>query len=341
MLEQRQIVGMLKAVAEPTRLRILQLLRTGELSVKDLTRILGQSQPRISRHLKLMAEAGVIERNRDGSWAYFQLAEKGAGGRLVHAILDGVDPADAVLQRDGKRAEAVKREREAAAQDYFRTHAAEWDRIRAMHVAETDVENAVLAALGSGPFDLLADIGTGTGRMLELTAGHYRRGLGFDLNHTMLAYARSKLEAAGLNASVRHGDLYDLPLGDGEANAVVMHQVLHFLAEPQQAIREAARVLAPGGRLVIADFAPHDLEFLRETYAHERLGFAPGQVSEWLAAAGLVNVAVESLAPLAGAEGDKLTVLLWSADRPPSASTATIENGSVRAVHARPDKVEA
>lgn len=340
MLEQRQIVGMLKAVAEPTRLRILLLLQAGELNVKDVTRILGQSQPRISRHLKLMAEAGLIERNRDGSWAYFQLAEKGAEGRFLRSILAEVNVADPTLLRDSNRAATVKREREAAAQDYFRMHAAEWDRIRSMYVAEDEVEAAVLAALGPGPFELLADIGTGTGRMLELLAGRYRRGVGFDLNHTMLAYARSKLEAAGLPASVKHGDLYDLPLQDGEANAVVMHQVLHFLGEPAQAIREAARVLAPGGRLVIADFAPHDLEFLRETFAHERLGFAPAQVSEWLTAAGLEQVAVESLAPPASAAGEKLTVLLWSADRAP-ASDRTNVTENIHAARVLQTKVEA
>jgi ArsR family transcriptional regulator len=208
-----------------------------------------------------------------------------------------------------------------------------------LHVAEGEVEAAMLDALGSGPFDLLTDIGTGTGRMLELMAGRYRRAVGFDLNHTMLAYARSKLESAGLPASVRHGDLYDLPLVDGEANAVVMHQVLHFLAEPAQAIREAVRVLAPGGRLVIADFAPHELEFLRESHAHERLGFAPATVNEWLVAAGLTNVKVRSLAPAAGATGDKLTVLLWSADRPASGGASSARDK--REMSAQPVNVEA
>lgn len=337
MLDQRSVVAMLKAAAEPTRLRILMLLRAGELNVKDLTRILGQSQPRISRHLKLMAEAGLIERNRDGSWAYFQLAEQGTEGQLLRSLLDCVDVADATLSRDAKRAESAKRDREAVAQDYFRMHAAEWDRIRALHIAEADVEAAVLDVLELGPFDLLVDLGTGTGRMLELCVGRYTRAVGFDVNPTMLAYARSKLAVAGLTqASVRHGDLYDVTLVDGAAEAVIMHQVLHFLTEPAQSIREAARVLGPGGRLVIADFAPHNLEFLRETYAHERLGFASAQIAEWLEAAGLINVTSRVLPPPASAADDKLTVTLWTGDRP---RVAPIERPRPEA--ARHSKVEA
>ena len=143
MLDQRSVVAMLKALAEPTRLRILVLLAGSELNVKDLTRILGQSQPRISRHLKLMAEAGLIDRHRDGSWAYFQLVETGPGGSLLRGLLDTIDRGDQALARDATRADAVKREREAAAQDYFREHAAEWDRIRALHITEGEVETAL------------------------------------------------------------------------------------------------------------------------------------------------------------------------------------------------------
>lgn len=323
MLDQRTVVAMLKAVAEPTRLRLLVLLAEGELNVKDLTRILGQSQPRISRHLKLMTEAGLIERNADGSWAYFQIAERGPHGHLVSGILEAIDRADPVFERDRKRADTVKRERENAAQDYFRAHAADWDRIRALHVTEGEVEGALKQALGKGPFRLLVDLGTGTGRMLDLLADRYERGMGFDINHTMLDYARSKLDHAGLtHATLRHGDLYDVGLADGSADAVVMHQVLHFLAEPLPAIREAARLLSPGGVLAIVDFAPHGMEFLREDFAHERLGFASEQVAEWMEEAGLEQVAARELAPT-GADSDvKLTVVVWTARLPVGPQTS-------------------
>ncbi|HEU0157798.1 MAG TPA: metalloregulator ArsR/SmtB family transcription factor, partial [Hyphomicrobiaceae bacterium] len=255
-LSQQMCVNVLKAMAEPTRLRVLALLAYGELNVKDLTRVLGQSQPRISRHLKLLCEAGLVERAPEGSWVYFRLSEQPMGSGLPHLVLSEVDANDPVLLRDRARAEALRAEREAIAQAYFQAHAKEWDTIRALHVAEASVEAAIAAALEGEPLGFLIDLGTGTGRMLELLAARYRRGLGIDRSPAMLAYARAKLERAKLaHAQVRQGDIYDLPLGDGLADVVLMHQVMHFLGDPPQAIREAARVLRPGGRLLIVDFA--------------------------------------------------------------------------------------
>ncbi|MGD9670690.1 MAG: ArsR/SmtB family transcription factor [Hyphomicrobiaceae bacterium] len=322
--DSRDLVAALKAAAEPTRLRILKLLSAGELNVKDLTLILGQSQPRISRHLKLLNEAGLIDRFREGSWVYFYVADGTRGGQLVRRILDTVDTADAVLMRDQERARVVKREREAAAQAFFEAHAADWDEIRAFHVAEAEVEAAILEMLGSGPFDLLVDLGTGTGRILELLGDRYAQGLGIDLNQAMLAYARSKLSRAGLEkAQVRHGDLYNLGVEDSAASAVVMHQVLHFLSDPARAIAEAARVLAPGGKLLIVDFAPHALEELRERFAHERLGFATQQIEDWMRAAGLTPGRMRTLSPPAAEVADRLTVSIWIAEKSSAAGKAS------------------
>ena len=316
------VVSALKAMAEPTRLRLLVLLASGELSVKDLTGILGQSQPRISRHLKLLAEAGLVERTPEGSWVYFRLAEGGEGGSLARLLFDAVDPADPILTRDRRRAEALRAERERAAQAYFEAHAGEWDRIRALYVAEAEVEAAIGDVLGPGPFDFFVDLGTGTGRMLELFRDRYRRGLGIDLSPAMLAYARVRLERGeGSRTQVRQGDIYDLPLADRSVDAVVMHQVLHFLADPQSAVQEAARVLAPGGRLLIVDFAPHELEFLRAQFAHERLGFATQQVAQWVADCGLQLRQTRELAPDHGGAAE-LTVSVWLAERPGPADAA-------------------
>jgi len=317
-LSNGQALAALRGAGEATRLRILALLARAELNVKDLTQILAQSQPRISRHLKLMAEAGLITRFREGSWVFFRATDSGPEGALTQAIVDSLDPSDLTLARDQARAEAVQTARGEAAQTYFKAHAAEWDSIRALHVAESQVEAAMDEALGEGPFDLLVDLGTGTGRILELFGPRAGKALGFDLNHDMLAYARTKLERGGLsNAQVRHGDLYNVPLADEAADAVVLHQVLHFLDDPAAAVAEAARVLAPGGKLLVVDFAPHELEFLREQSAHRRLGFDRDQLGRLLKSASIKLECFRELSPNP-ADG-KLTVSLWLGLKPADA----------------------
>jgi DNA-binding transcriptional ArsR family regulator len=198
----------LKAAGEETRLRVLALLAEAELTVSDLTDILRQSQPRISRHLKLLVEAGLVERFREGTWAFFRLAEHGGGADVAHALLDRLNHADPVIARDRERLADVRAARAAAAQAYFREHAAEWDRIRNLHVADEAVEGAIRAALADKPFRSLLDLGTGTGRMLELFGPEIERGLGLDLSLDMLLLARDRLERAGLkHCSVRQGDI--------------------------------------------------------------------------------------------------------------------------------------
>jgi ubiquinone/menaquinone biosynthesis C-methylase UbiE/DNA-binding transcriptional ArsR family regulator len=301
----------LKAAGEDTRLRVLVLLAEAELTVSDLTQILRQSQPRISRHLKLMVEAGLIERFREGAWAFFRLAEHGATAELARALVARLDPSDPIALRDRERLSAVRRARAAAAQDYFRAHAAQWDRIRKLHVADEAVENAMREALAERPFNSLLDLGTGTGRMLELFSSGIVRGLGIDLSLDMLLLARARIERAGLrHCSVRQGDIYDLALPSGSFEVVVIHQVLHYLDDGARAIREAARTLAPAGRLLVVDFAPHDLEFLREEHAHRRLGFSAETVAQWMAAAGLDMTMHRSLSPEPSSDG-KIAVSLW------------------------------
>ncbi len=303
----------LKAAGEETRLRVLALLGEAELTVSELTDILRQSQPRISRHLKLLAEAGLVERFREGTWAFFRLAEQGGGATVARALLERLDPADPVMARDRERLADVRAARAAAAQAYFRAHAAEWDRIRKLHVPEAAVEEAIRAALAHKPFRSLLDLGTGTGRMLELFGPGIERGLGLDLSLEMLAIARDRLERTGLkHCSVRQGDLYDLPLGNDTFDVVILHQVLHFLDDGARAIKEASRVLRPGGRLLVVDFAPHEQEFLREQFAHRRLGFAPETVTQWMTASGLEPVMHRSLSPEPGSDGT-IAVCLWLA----------------------------
>ena len=307
----------LRAAAEPTRLRLLALCAEGELTVSELTEILGQSQPRVSRHLKLMVEAGLLERIREGTWAFYRLTGGDAGTRLGRRLVDMIPGDDAALALDRERLGAVKQARAGRAQAYFRKNAARWNQIRQLYVAEAEVEKALLEAMpmeGVGDF---LDIGTGTGRILELFGEEVERGLGIDLSREMLALARTNLERAGLgNCRVRHGDMYKLPVPSGSFDAAAIHQVLHYADDPAAAIAEAGRVLRQGGRLVIVDFAPHHLEFLRLEHAHRRLGFSDDEVKGWCRAAGLVPGGTVHL------PGDPLTVTIWTVrrSRPPSPS---------------------
>jgi len=304
------MIAALKAAGEATRLRVLALLGHAELSVKDLTAILGQSQPRISRHLKLLADAGLIDRYPEGAWVFYRLTESGPGAKLVRDLLALAEPADPVQARDRDRLAAIKHEHAETAHRYFAENAGEWDTIRALHVAEDRVEAAILKAVGGRHFGSLLDLGTGTGRMLELLAPLYDRAVGVDASPNMLAVARANLDRAGIaSAQVRLGDIYNLPLPRDAFDLVTIHQVLHYLDDPERALGEAARVLRPGGRMLIVDFAPHDLEFLREEHAHRRLGFAEDQVRQWVEARGL---ALDRVVDLPG-QRNKLKVTMWLA----------------------------
>lgn len=310
------VLGALRAAGEPTRLRLLALLAHAELNVTDLQEILGQSQPRISRHLKLMSGAGLIERHREGSWAFFRLAQDGHGAHLARGIIDKLSPEEPVLARDRERLAEVRASNADKAADYFRDHAKDWAKIRALHVEEEAVEAAIRELVGSRPVRALLDIGTGTGRILEVLAPQADRAVGVDLSVDMLSVARANIAKLGLtNVQFRQGDTYSLPVPQNSFDLVVIHQVLHFLDDPQRAIREAARALAPGGRLLVVDFAPHELEFLREAHAHRRLGFTIDAVTQWMKLAGLKPEVHDELKP-PGNIRDKLTVSLWLARDP-------------------------
>jgi DNA-binding transcriptional ArsR family regulator len=240
------LLACLRAAGEETRLRILALLAEGELSVSDLTEILGQSQPRISRHLKLLTEEGLIERYQEGAWAYFRLRQDGEPAIVVRQLLGAASPSDAVLQRDSERLATVKRVRAERAQDYFSRNASAWDELRRLHVSDEAVEGALLKLVGTTPIDSLLDLGTGTGRILQLLSGIYRRAIGVDASRDMLSVARANLDKAGLSrVELRQGDIYALPFARGSFDLVIVHQVLHFLDDP-------ARALPRGGGAALA-----------------------------------------------------------------------------------------
>jgi ubiquinone/menaquinone biosynthesis C-methylase UbiE/DNA-binding transcriptional ArsR family regulator len=304
------ILSAFKAAADGSRLRMLVLLAHAELAVTDLTRLLRQSQPRVSRHLKVLTDAGLIERHKEGAWVFYRLASVGVAGEVAHALslLAQRDGSD--IARDGERLTELMHERATAADAYFATNAASWDALRSMHVSEAEVERAMMAALVSRRPKSLLDIGTGTGRVLEVMAPHIERGMGIDVSREMLNMARVKLEQKQLShCQVRQGDMYDLPKDSGGFDAITFHQVLHYADDPRAAVLEAAKVLSPKGRILVVDFAPHEKEHLREEQAHRRLGFTDDQMLGWMREAGLNAAVLDHL------RGGDLTVTVWAADK--------------------------
>ena len=309
------LLDALRAAGEPTRLRLIALLRDGELTVGEIAEALNQSQPRVSRHLKLLADAGLIERMPEGTWVFYRLAHGGGAGRLLETLFALLPSAEGRLEGDRLRLEVIRGRRAKQAADYFRANARRWDRLGALHIDEGEIERVLLEILGKADIHDLLDIGTGTGRVLTLLGPRVGRGVGVDNSSAMLAIARAKLAEAGLrNCHVRHGEMYDLPWPAQSFDAVTIHHVLHFAERPAAVVAEAARVLRPEGRLVIVDFAPHGLEILRIDHAHRRLGFGEREVLDWLEEAGLEPGRVRHL------RGKALTVAIWDAQRPASGS---------------------
>ena len=303
----QSLAARFQALADPSRLRILALLRTMELAVGEIAQVLGQSQPRVSHHVRVLDEARLIERRKEGSWVYLGLAAAAAPDVLFALADQWLDSdTEALFASDAARLDSIRADRAEAARRYFEAHAATWDSVRSLHVAECEVEAAIAGALSDEPLGALLDIGTGTGRMLELFARQADGAIGVDRSSEMLRLARVKLDSAGIaGASLRQGDMYSLPLGDRSVDSILLHQVLHYAQAPGTAIAEAARVLRPGGRLLVIDFAQHEREELRNQDAHLRLGFADDAMRGWFAASGLAMDRIDRL------EGGELTVILW------------------------------
>jgi ubiquinone/menaquinone biosynthesis C-methylase UbiE len=326
------VLAGLRAAGENTRLRILSILSEGELTVSELCRILGQTQPRVSRHLKLLGDAQLLDRHSEGTSAFYGLTRREPGRTMVRSILSLVDPQDKTTSTDRQRLASIREERAHAAGQYFEQIAGQWDGVRSLHVADTEVEQALVDAadrhrINGGPITSLLDIGTGTGRILELFGDRIERGLGIDLSKAMLNLARTNLTASGLHhCSVRHGNIYALDVEPASFDLAVLHHVLHFLDEPHLAIRAAVEGLSLGGQLIIVDFAPHRLESLRTEHAHRRLGLEDTEVTDWCHQVGLTDVSVTHLVPPTAtpqnADDELLTVSLWTATNTSTSATA-------------------
>jgi ubiquinone/menaquinone biosynthesis C-methylase UbiE/DNA-binding transcriptional ArsR family regulator len=306
-----KLLPALKAAADETRLRILRLLGHLDLAVSDLTRILRQSQPRVSRHLKLLSDAGLIERHKEGAWVFYTLAQRGEQAPLVHALLGLIDSDTPEAMHDQERLHEVRQARVAAAERYFARHAASWDLISSMHTSQALVEQAICEILAERPIGALLDIGTGTGRILELLGPQATHALGIDNNRDMLAVARGKLAAQPTHNGwqVRQADLFDLPSDLGTFDTIVIHQVLHYLDNPRGAVSSAGALLKPQGQLLVVDFAPHEKEALREQHAHLRLGFSEAQIFDYFAKAQITPKKVQHL------EGSEITITLWLGEK--------------------------
>ena len=312
-----------RALADLTRLRIVRLVATMELAVGEIAQVLGQSQPRVSRHIAILCDAGLAERRREGSWIFLRAAGASGGtvaGKLrqLLASAETDDPEfGALCEGDRRKLAAIRAGRESQAQDYFAAHAGNWDELRRLHSADAEVEEALTAALGSGPLGRVLDIGTGTGRMAELFAGRAEHIVALDKSPAMLRVARARLQHLGSERiEMIQGDFTDLPLPASSIDTVLFHQVLHFAQAPAEALREAARVTREGGRIAIVDFAAHQREDLRERHAHARLGFEDQQMEVLMTQAGY-----EPATPIALDEGD-LVVKIWIGTRRPAARRA-------------------
>lgn len=307
-----------KALADPTRLRIARLLSTMELAVGELAQVLGQSQPRVSRHVGILCDAGLAERRREGSWVFLRST---GGGEAPDAIIAALDTLLATAEResadfaatcedDRRKLAAIRTSREAAAESYFAQHAGEWDELRALHSADAQVERRLIETLADNPLGNVLDIGTGTGRIAELFADHAEHIVALDKNLEMLRVARAKLQhLPTAQIELVQGDFGDLPFPASSFDTVVLHQVLHFAQDPAIALDEAARVTRTAGRIAIVDFAAHDREELRSRHQHARLGFADKQMRDLLRNAGF-----DARAPIALGEGE-LVVKIWIGQR--------------------------
>ncbi len=321
------VLAGLRAIAEPTRLRILVLCDRSELSVTELVDILGQSQPRVSRHLKLMVEAGVLDRNREGARAYYRLSESAVSGDVARALIPLIPGGDVTVSTDVERLETIRQRRAERASAYFRNNAADWEDLRGLYVDDDEVDAHLERAVRSEPVATLLDIGTGTGRVLERLGAHVQAAIGIDNAKPMLEIARDKIDRSGMrNCQVRLADMYRLPFPSARFDVVTLNMVLHYAEDPSRVLAEAGRVLRPGGRLIVVDFAPHDLEELRELHTHRWLGFSDDEMARAAEVGGL------TLEPTDVLPGDPLSVCLWQCRRPALADPVADDPSALAAV---------
>jgi ArsR family transcriptional regulator len=302
----------LRAAAEISRLRIIAILSKSELTVSEIVEILNQSQPRVSRHLKVLCDSGLLQRYQEGSWVFHRLNDTGAMASITQGICRMINLADPEFSQDQERLGKIKDRNASQAAEYFSKNATDWDSIRQMGVSDTDIEKKLIESLNIENPELFVDLGTGTGRMLQIFSPFVKKGVGIDINREMLLVARSNLDSAGVaNCTVRQNNMSQLPFDHDTVDVIIIHQVLHYIDNPEYTIVESSRALKPGGQLIIVDFLPHDLEFLRDNHAHRRLGFSDATIKEWAQSNNLELTAAEHLHPR-NPDTQSLSVGLWN-----------------------------
>jgi ubiquinone/menaquinone biosynthesis C-methylase UbiE len=310
-----QLLHGLRAAAEPTRLRILALCGHAELSVTELVSILGQSQPRVSRHLKLLVEAGLLDRNQEGSRAFYRPTNDGPGAELGQLLIDLIPDSDTALGLDLSRLARIKDERARRAEDYFHRNAGNWEDLRGLYIDDNLIDAKLREIIEAVPVADMLDIGTGTGRVLRLAGSHSKSAIGIDNSRDMLDIARGNLDRDGFrNCQVRHADMYRLPFTTDRFDLVTANMLVRYADDPGAVLSEGMRVLRPGGRMIVVDFAPHGMAELREEHAHRWLGFSESEMTRFFE---LAELECESPIYL---EGDPLTVCVWVANKPAEAA---------------------
>ncbi len=298
----------LRAAAEPTRLRIIALCGHAELSVTELVMILGQTQPRVSRHLKLLVEGGLLQRNKEGNRAYYRLSNEAEGADLARMLNDLMPGEDEVHTLDLSRLSSVKADRLRYAETFLDPYSQEIIELRGMWPPDEVIDKCILELLQDRSIEHLLDLGTGTGRILRTMAPFVAKGTGIDNSLEMLSIARARLDQDGIkNCQVRAGDMYRLPFKQNSFDLITINSLLRYADEPKKVIAEAARVLEKKGALLIVDLAAHDLSTLRDEYGHSWLGFSEVEMVEMLSEANLTVGQVKHI------DGQKLNVCIWRA----------------------------
>ena len=274
-----------KAQADVTRIRLLNLLLHHELNVNEIVMVMGMGQPRISRHLKILTDCGLLKSRRDGLWVFYSASKDGRGGNFNEFYYKFI-AGDSELNSDYAAMKGVLEEGSRERTRFFDSIASNWDDIKQSIFGDLNISSEILERIKQ--CDVAADLGCGTGELLPYMKQKAKRVIGVDKSPKMLEEAEHRLASNGRGIELRIGEIEHLPMRDGEADTAVINMVLHHLPSPDAGIHEAGRVLKSGGSLIIVDLEKHQNEEMRKNYEHRWLGFTRKNIERWLGAGGFL-----------------------------------------------------